>query len=175
MWTATERRRSTLSASMGSRAQTAVWEWTGKVHQKARPPDRPHPCAQEPERRPPLVDLPGIRRRHVLHPEKIYEMGYNQEGKLVRKDALPELKGAQFYTLTLYDVDSNGTPEYLGLGKPRMDQTSPIMIWDLAGTPLFRAMRSEGPTITFGSAKTNPDDNAPCDVDEQQAGGHGCR
>ena len=149
-----------LVSFYGSRAQTSVWEWAGKFTKKL---DRQTGHIHV------LKNLKGGHLSLIyqgtavdmFYTGKIYEMGYNQEGKLVRKDALPDLTGAQFYTLTLYDVDNNGTPEYLGLGKPRMDQTAPIMIWDLAGTPLFRGDEIGGTNNYLRVGKTNPDDQPP--------------
>ena len=126
-----------LVSFYGSRAQTAVYEWTGKFTKKLdRQTGHIHVLRNLRGGRPSLIYQGSAI--DMFWTGKIYEMGYDQGGKLVRKEPLPELKDAQFYTLALYDIDNNGTPEYLGLGKPRMDQTAPIMVWDPEGKALFR-------------------------------------
>ena len=149
-----------LVSFYGSRAQTSVWEWAGKFTKKLdRQTGHIHVLKNQKGGRLSLIFQGSAI--DMFYTGKIYEMAYDQEGKLVRKDALPDLKGAQLYTLTLYDVDNNGTPEYLGLGKPRMDQTAPIMIWDLAGTPLFKGDEIGGTNNYVRVGKHNPDDQPP--------------
>jgi hypothetical protein len=149
-----------LVSFYGSRAQTSVWEWTGKFTKKLdRQTGHIHVLRNQKGGRPSLIFQGSAI--DMFYTGKVYEMAYDNEGKLVRKDALPELKDAQFYTLTLYDVDNNGTPEYLGLGKPRMDQSAPITIWDLGGKPLFRGEEVGGTNNYLRVGKTNPDDLPP--------------
>jgi hypothetical protein len=149
-----------LVSFYGSRVQTSVWEWTGKFTKKLdRQTGHIHVLRNHKGGRPSLIYQGSAI--DMFYTGKIYEMAYDQEGKLVRKDPLPELKGAQFYTLTLHDVDNNGTPEYLGLGQPRMNQSAPIMIWDLEGKPLFRGDEVGGTNNYLRVGKRNPDDLPP--------------
>lgn len=149
-----------LVSFYGSRAQTSVWEWTGKFTKKLdRQTGHIHVLKNQKGGRPSLIYQ--MSALDMFYTGKIYEMAYDQEGKLIRKDPLPELKDAQFYTLTLHDVDNNGTPEYLGMGKPRMDQSASIMIWDSAGTPLFRGDEIGGTNNYVRVGKHNPDDQPP--------------
>lgn len=149
-----------LVSFYGSRAQTSVWEWTGKFTKKLdRQTGHIQVLRNQSSGHASLIYQGSAM--DIFYTGKLYEMAYDQEGKLVRREALPDLKGAQFYTLTLYDVNRDGTPEYLGLGEPRMDQRAPLMIWDAAGTPLHRGDDIGGTNNYLRVGKRNPDDLPP--------------
>jgi hypothetical protein len=96
---------------------------------------------------------------------KIWQMGYDQGGKLARKDPLPEMKGAQFYTLTLFDYDRDGRSEYIGLGEPGLDHSAPLEVWNLEGNPVARLDEKLGGTNNYiRSGKKNPDEQPPANL-----------
>jgi hypothetical protein len=92
----------------------------------------------------------------------IWQMDYDNAGKLVRKEALPGLKGAQIHTLTLFDFNRDGRTEYLGLGAPNLEHSAPLVAWDMQGNPIARVDEKLGGTNNYvRSGKTNPDDQPP--------------
>ena len=95
----------------------------------------------------------------------IWQMTYDNAGKLVRKDALPGLKNAQLYTLTLYDFDRDGKLEFLGLGEPNLEHSAPLMVWDLQGNPLTKVDEKLGGSNNYiRSGFTRPGDQPPANI-----------
>lgn len=95
----------------------------------------------------------------------IWQMTYDNAGKLVRKDALPGLKNAQLYTLTLYDFDRDGKLEFLGLGEPNLEHSAPLMVWDLQGKPLTKVDEKLGGSNNYiRSGFTRPGDQPPANI-----------
>ena len=64
----------------------------------------------------------------------------------LKKEKLPFLRKTQIYTLILCDLDRNGTPEFVGLGEPRMDGTAPIQSWDMDGRMNWETQERVGGT-----------------------------
>lgn len=126
-----------LVSFYGSRAQSSILEWTGKFTRKL---DRQNGHFsvlrnQSGGQSSVLFQDSGVDR---FFEGPIWQMTYDNAGKLVRKDALPGLKNAQIYTLTLYDFDRDGKLEFLGLGEPDLEHSSPLVVWDLQGKPLTK-------------------------------------
>jgi hypothetical protein len=149
-----------LAALYGSRIQSSVWEWDGKLTRKVeRHPGNLH-VARNHSGGPSML-LYQDSSVGSLFTGKIHMMAYDQ-GKLVRKDVLPDLKGAQFYTLALMDYNRNGAQDFLGLGKPSLTEEAYIHVWDMSGNVLAKANEPVGGTnnaIRHGAA--NPDDQPP--------------
>ena len=81
---------------------------------------------------------------------RIYIMNYENERKLTKKEPLPKLKGAQFYTLALFDTDKDGDFEWIGLG-----EESRFHVWDRQGSTLWCGAKKLGGTnnaIRLGDA-----------------------
>ena len=148
----------------GKRAHTSVWEWPGKFIRKLpRQGGHFHVLRNQSGAQPILIfQDSGIDEFFM---GKIWQMGYDQGGKLVKRDPLPEMKGAQFYTLTLIDYDLNGKLEYMGLGEPRLDRSAPLEIWNLEGNPLAKLDEELGGTNNYiRSGKTYPDAQPPANL-----------
>jgi len=82
---------------------------------------------------------------------RIYIMNYGEGGKLTKGEKLPKLKGAQFYTLALFDTDKDGDSEWIGLG-----EESRLYVWDKQGEVLWRGDKHLGGTnnaIALGDAE----------------------
>jgi len=77
---------------------------------------------------------------------RIYFMNYEKGGKLTKGEQLPELKGGQFYTLALFDLDKDGVLEWLGLGEPDLGEQSKLYVWDKQGDTLWRGDKKLGGT-----------------------------
>lgn len=149
-----------LVSLYGKRAQSAVWEWTGKFTKKIdRQTGHLHVAKNHGGGQPMLLFQDSSVGK--LFAGKVFTMGYEQ-GKLVKKDAIPELKGVQLYTLALFDFDHNGRPDLVGLGEPSMAEESFIHVWDMQGNILATANEPVGGTnnaIRYG--EHDPDDQPP--------------
>ena len=77
---------------------------------------------------------------------KIYVMKYGEGGKLIKGEKLPELEGGQFYTLALFDLDKDGTLEWLGLGEPDLGEQSNLYVWDQEGDIIWSGKKGLGGT-----------------------------
>ena len=72
---------------------------------------------------------------------KIYTMEYDKGGEPTKSRELPELRDVQFYTVTPFDLDGDGDPEFLGLGKE-----SRLYVWDGEGEVLWSTDKEIGGT-----------------------------
>jgi len=76
----------------------------------------------------------------------ISSMNYDESGKLITGVKLPEMKGAQFYTLVRYDLNHDGNQEWVGLGEPNLDDKSRLHVWGERGQILWRGKKVLGGT-----------------------------
>jgi len=76
----------------------------------------------------------------------ISSMNYDESGKLIAGAKLPEMKGAQFYTLVRYDLNHDGNQEWVGLGEPNLDDKSRLHVWGERGQILWRGEKALGGT-----------------------------
>lgn len=149
-----------LVSLYGRRAQSSVWEWTGKFTNKIdRRTGHLHVARNHGGGQPMLLFQDSAVDNFFTG--KIFTMGFDR-GTLVKKDPLPDLKGVQLYTLALYDYDRDGKPDLVGLGERSILEESFIHIWDLQGNLLAKANEPVGGTnnaIRYG--RHNPDDQPP--------------
>lgn len=149
-----------LVSFYGQRAQSSVWEWNGEFSKKVdRRTGNVHAAKNQSGGAPLLLFQDSGVGKFV--DGRISTMGYEQ-GNLVKKEPLPDLKGAQIYTLSLYDFDRDGKPDLVGLGEIGLTEESFLHVWDLQGNVLARANEPVGGTnnaIRHGAR--NPDDQAP--------------
>jgi TolB-like protein len=149
-----------LVSLYGQRVQSSVWEWTGKFTKKIdRQTGNLHVAKNHGGGQSMLLFQDSSVGK--LFDGKIFVMGYDQ-GKLVKKDPLPGLKGAQLYTLALFDFDRDGKPDLVGLGESSLAEESFIHAWDMQGKILAKSNEPVGGTnnaIRYGSH--NPDDQPP--------------
>jgi hypothetical protein len=87
---------------------------------------------------------------------RIYVMDYDKGGELTKRQKLPKLKGVQFYTLTPFDLDRDGDPEFLGLGKH-----SRLHVWDKEGKVLWSSSEKIGGTNNAIRLGAPPDPESP--------------
>jgi hypothetical protein len=153
-----------LVSFYGKRAQTSVWEWAGKFTKKLdRQNGHFHVLRNQGGGQSTLIFMDSGIDKFFMG--KMWKMGYDQGGKLVRGDPLPEMKGAQFYTLTLFDYDRDGRSEYIGLGEPGLDHSAPLEVWNLEGNPVARLDEKLGGTNNYiRSGKKNPDEQPPANL-----------
>jgi hypothetical protein len=152
-----------LVSFYGKRAQSSILEWTG-TGKFTRKVDRQNGHLsvlrnQSGGRSSVIFQDSGIDR---FFEGPIWQMDYDNAGKLVRKEALPGLKNAQLYTLTLFDFNRDGKLEYLGLGAPNLEHSAPLMAWDMQGNPLTTVDEKLGGTNNYiRSGFTQPDGQPP--------------
>jgi hypothetical protein len=140
-----------LVSFYGSRAQSTILEWDGKLRKIAGQTGHLHV----------VKDQTG--GQHVLlfqdsnltnfFAGKMVVMNVAPGAKLSQKDALPLPAETQLYTLILYDLDRDGKLEFIGLGKPGLDEMATICVWDQQGTVQWQSTERVGGTnnaIRFG-------------------------
>jgi len=128
-----------LVSFYGEMARSTVLEWNGKFKKRFR--KRGHLLA--------VTDAGGAKPRLLYGGTQINKlfaggislMGYDASGKLQEIRALPKMKGARFYSLTPYDINKNGTPEFIGLG-----ENNTLSVWDSDGAVLWKEDESLGGT-----------------------------
>jgi hypothetical protein len=76
----------------------------------------------------------------------ISSMKYDESGRLIADAKLPEMKGAQFYTLVRCDLNHDGNQEWVGLGEPNLDDKSRLHVWGERGQMLWRGEKALGGT-----------------------------
>jgi hypothetical protein len=153
-----------LVSFYSQRAQTSVWEWPGKFTRKLdRENGHFHVLRNHGGGQATLIfQDSGIDNFFM---GKIWQMVYDQGGKLVRKEPLLEMKGAQFYTLTLFDYDRDGKSEYLALGESALDHSSPIAVWNIQGSQVAKLDDKFGGTNNYiRTGKRNPDEQPPANL-----------
>ena len=140
-----------LVSRYGTRARSTVLEWAGEFKRLNRRTGHIQ-----------AVKDPGLCKSLLLFQDsrvdeffsgRIYGMNYEKEGKLKKGQKLPKLRGIQLNTLTLFDLDRDGDPEYLGLG-----EDSRLHVWDKQGKILWSGDKRLGGTnnaIRLGSAHPN--------------------
>ncbi len=153
-----------LVSFYGKRAQTSVWEWSGKFTRKLdRQNGHFHVLRNQGGGQSTLIFMDSGIDKFFMG--KMWKMGYDQGGKLVRRDPLPEMKDAQFYTLTLFDYDRDGKSEYLGLGEPGLDHSAPLEVWSLEGNPVAKLDEKLGGTNNYvRSGDKRPDEQPPANL-----------
>ena len=153
-----------LVSFYGSRAQNSILEWTGKFTRKVdRQNGHLSVLRNQSGGRPSVIFQNSGMDRFFDGP--IWQMDYDNAGKLVRKDALPGLKNVQIYTLTLFDFNRDGKLEYLGLGEPNLEHSAPLVAWDMQGNPVTTVDEKLGGTNNFiRSGFTRPDDQPPANL-----------
>jgi TolB-like protein len=149
-----------LVSQYGQLAYTSVLEWSGKF-KKLVDRQRGHYCAVKNQGTGEDVLLfqdSGVDRFFV---GKQWFASY-ENGALTKKEPMPDLYGAQLYTLVLYDVDKDGTPEFIGLGQPDLYEQAPICIWDQKGNVLWQSADKVGGTNNaIRSGAATPDRQPP--------------
>jgi hypothetical protein len=143
-----------LVSRYGTRARTTVLEWTGGFKRLYRRTGHLQV----------IKDAGGGKSLVLFQDSKagglfsgmIYVMDYDKEGGLTKRQRLARLKGVQFYTLTPFDLDRDGDPEFLGLGK-----YSRLHVWDKEGEVLWSGSEKIGGTNNAIRLGTPPDPESP--------------
>jgi hypothetical protein len=93
----------------------------------------------------------------------LYSMNYDDKGNLIKGEQLPEMKGAQFYTLMRSDIDTYGNRGWFGFGEAGLSEQSKLHLWGEQGELLWRGEEDLGGTnnaIRVGERKS-PDAQPP--------------
>ena len=140
-----------LVSRYGTRARSTVLEWAGEFKRLNRRIGHIQ-AVKDPGMGKPLLLFQDSRIDEFFS-GRIYGMNYEKEGKLKKGQKFPKLRGIQLNTLTLFDLDRDGDPEYLGLG-----EDSRLHVWDKQGKILWSGDKRLGGTnnaIRLGSAHPN--------------------
>jgi len=144
-----------LVSRYGIRAQSTVLQWAGTFKRLDRRTGHMQ-VVKDPVSGKSLLLFTDSKVDEFFS-SRIYSMDYENEGKFTKKERLPKLKGAQFYTLALFDTDKDGDPEWIGLG-----EESRLYVWDKQGEVLWSGDKQIGGTnnaIALGNAE--PGDPPP--------------
>ena len=128
-----------LVSRYGTRARSTVLEWTGKFERLYRRIGHMQVIRDLRIGRPVLL-FQDSRVREFFS-GKICIMGYGKDAKPAKREKLPELRGARFYTLRPFDLDKGGGLEWLGLGKG-----SRLYVWSNEGKILWKGNKQLGGT-----------------------------
>lgn len=137
-----------LVSRYGIRARSTVYEWTGTFKRLDRRAGHMQ-AIKDPISGKALLLFKDSKVDEFFS-GGMYVMEYEKGGKLTKREQLPKLKGAQFYTLALFDFDRDGGPEWIGLG----DESRPY-VWDKQGEVLWNGDKHLGGTnnaIALGDA-----------------------
>ncbi len=128
-----------LVSFYGETARSTVLEWNGKFRKRFR--KRGHLLAVKDAGTGKAMLLFSGTRLNELFAGGISFMGYNASGKLKEVRSLPPLKKLRFYTLLPYDLNKDGSPEFIGLGKG-----DALHIWGTSGEVLWKEDETIGGT-----------------------------
>ena len=137
-----------LISRYGIRARTTVLEWSGSFKKLNRLTG--HVQAIKDPSKNKTVLLFQASKPDEFFKGPLFFMDYDQQGKLVQTDKAPRLKGAQFYTVALFDLDKDGNNEWIGLG-----EDSRLNVWDSEGDVKWKGTKRLGGTnnaIRIGNA-----------------------
>jgi hypothetical protein len=133
-----------LVSQYGQLAYTSVLDWSGKF-KKLVDRQRGHYYAVKSQGTGNDVLLFQDSAMDHFFAGKQWFASY-ENGILSKKEPMPDLGGAQLYTLVLYDLDKDGTPEFIGLGPPDLYEKARICIWDQQGNVLWQSTDKVGGT-----------------------------
>jgi hypothetical protein len=91
----------------------------------------------------------------------MYYMNYDDRGNLIKGEKLPEMKGAQFYTLMRSDIDKHGSCGWLGFGEANLYEQSRLHLWGERGELLWRGEKDLGGTNNAIRVGENPPEGQP--------------
>jgi len=137
-----------LASRYGIRARTTVLEWSGSFKKLNRLTG--HVQAIKDPSKNKTVLLFQASKADEFFKGPIFFMDYDQQGKPVQSDKAPKLKGSQFYTVALFDLDKDGNNEWIGLG-----EDSRLNVWDSEGDVKWKGTKRLGGTnnaIRIGNA-----------------------
>ncbi len=123
----------------GRRARSTVLEWTGGFKRLDRRMGHLQVVKDGSGSKPLLLFQDS--KVHEFFSGKAYVVDYDKGGELIKRQQLPELKEVQFYTITAFDLEEDGDPEFLGLGK-----FSRLYVWDKEGEVLWSSDKKIGGT-----------------------------
>jgi hypothetical protein len=141
-----------LVSFYGSRAQSTILEWDGRLRKIGGQPGHLYVVKDQTAGHHVLVFQDSNLTNFFAG--KMYAMNVAQGASLSQKDPLPLPAETQLYTLILYDLDRDGRLEFIGLGKPGMeDELAAIFVWDREGAVQSQSNERVGGTnnaIRFG-------------------------
>jgi len=128
----------------GMRARTSVYERSSEFKRLSRMTGHLRIVKDPIEMKDLLLFQSSEVNRFFTGP--ISSMNYDESKELVKGSELPEMKGAQFYTLVRCDLNHDGNQEWVGLGEPNLDDKSRLHVWGERGQMLWRGEKALGGT-----------------------------
>jgi hypothetical protein len=137
-----------VTSRYGIRAKTTVLNWDGAFKERDRITGHVKAIHNPLKDKTTLVFQDSKPDQFFQGP--IFFMDYDHKGRLHKSDKIPGLKGAQFYTIIMHDLDKEGGNKWIGLG-----EDSRLCVWDNSGTVMWKGTRDLGGTnneIRIGSS-----------------------
>ncbi|MBW2023631.1 MAG: VCBS repeat-containing protein [Deltaproteobacteria bacterium] len=128
-----------LVSFYGGRAKTTAFEWDGKFRRLFRKAGHLHVVSGFKGSGPLLLYQDS--RIGKLFWGGISVMDYAGKNNLQVVRHLPKLKDARFYTIMAYDINKDGSPEFIGLGDGNV-----LTMWDNGGKVLWSDNKGIGGT-----------------------------
>jgi hypothetical protein len=133
-----------LVSRYGIRARSTVFEWD-KGFKKLNRLTGHMSVINQPVSNTPLLLFQDSKVGEFFSGQ-IYAMKYEEGGKLIKGEKLPELEGSQFYTLGLFDLNKDQEVEWIGLGEQNLAGESKLNVWDRTGSIIWRGKKGLGGT-----------------------------
>ena len=133
-----------LVSRYGIRARSTVFEWAGEFKRLDRLTGHMK-VINEPVSNKAILLFQNSKVDEFFS-GRIYVMKFDEGGKLIKGEKLPELDGCQFYTLALFDLDKKQETEWVGLGEPNLGGESNLYVWDRAGAIIWMGKKGLGGT-----------------------------
>lgn len=128
----------------GMRARTSVFERVGEFRRLRRKTGHIR-IIKDPIEKKSLLVFQGSKVNEFFSGPMHY-MNYDEKGKLIKGEELPEMRGAQFYTLIRSDLDKDGSIEWLGFGQANLYEQARLHLWGKRGELLWRGEKDLGGT-----------------------------
>lgn len=148
-----------LVGQYGLRAYTTVLEWSGKFKKRHR--QAGHMMAAKYADGSQTVLLYKESKAGDFFGREVYLTKYDEAGKPTKHEPLPGLEGAQFYTLSPFDLNEDGISEWVGLGPPGLDEQAELYVWDNKGEALWSSEKRLGGTNNAIRVGTAPPGDIP--------------
>jgi len=149
-----------VAGRYGMRARTSVYERAQEFRNLQRKIGHLR-VIKDPIEKKSLLLFQGSKVNEIFS-GPLYFMNYDDKGELIKGEELPEMKGAQFYTLIRSDLNEDGTHEWVGLGEPNLGEKSRLHVWGERGQILWRGKKELGGTNNaIRAGESEPDGISP--------------
>ncbi|MBN2059976.1 MAG: VCBS repeat-containing protein [Deltaproteobacteria bacterium] len=131
----------------GLRAESTVWEWSGKFKKLYKMGGHLQIIASSGTAKPVVLFQDSNLRQFFYGKIKVMDMKDN--GRLTPVEELELPEEVQFYTLTFFDLDGDAVTEIIGLGESGLKESAYLNIWQRDGKNVWRSDHRYGGTNNF--------------------------